>query len=70
MPIVKIDNLEYDLDTLSADARANLQMLQLTEQEIQRAQAQLAILQTARKAYLRGLKERLPAAPETAGAPA
>lgn len=60
MPTIKIDDIEYDLDSLSAEAKSQLQMLQVTEQEIQRLQLQLAIAQTARNAYANALKSALP----------
>lgn len=55
MPTIKIDNIDYDLDSLSAEAKAQLQMLQITDQEIKRLQAQLMIAQTAHNAYLQAL---------------
>ncbi len=60
MPTIKIDNKDYDLDALSAEARAQLISLQATDQEIQRLQIQLAIAQTARNAYAKALQELLP----------
>ena len=60
MPIIKIDNKDYDTDTLSTEAKQQLQMLSITEQEINRLQAQLAISQTARIAYANALKSALP----------
>ncbi|GAB1394640.1 tetratricopeptide repeat protein [Rhodocyclaceae bacterium] len=66
MPKIKIDNREYDTDSLSDVARQNLQMLQMTEQEIQRLQMQLAIAQTARNAFANALKQNLPATAEQA----
>ncbi len=61
MPIIKIDNKDYDTDTLSTEAKQQLQMLSITEQEIKRLQAQLAIAQTARISYASALKSALPA---------
>ena len=60
MPSIKIDNKDYDTDTLSTEAKQQLQMLSITEQEIKRLQAQLAIAQTARIAYANALKGALP----------
>ncbi len=60
MSTIKIDNIEYELDTLSQEAKSNLQMVQVVEQEIQRLQMQLAITQTARNAYGQALKASLP----------
>ena len=61
MPSIKIDNKDYDTDTLSNEAKQQLQMLSITEQEINRLQAQLAIAQTARISYANALKAALPA---------
>jgi hypothetical protein len=60
MPTIKIDNKEYDLDTLSDQCKAQLASIQFVEQELVRLQAQVAVLQTAKAAYLQGLKSSLP----------
>ena len=60
MPTITIDNQPYDLDSLTDQAKSNLQMLQVTEQEVQRLNLQLAIAQTARNAYASALKAALP----------
>lgn len=59
MPTIKINDKEYDLDQLSAEAKAQLASLRVTDAEIQRLQAQLAIAQTARNAYSRALMQAL-----------
>jgi hypothetical protein len=60
MPTIKIDNKEYDLDTLSDECKAQLASIQFVEQELARLQAQAAVLQTAKASYLQGLKASLP----------
>jgi hypothetical protein len=60
MPTITIDNKQYDTDALSDDAKKQLTSLQVTDQEIQRLNIQLAIAQTARNAYARALNELLP----------
>ena len=60
MPIIKIDNKDYDTDTLSDEAKAQLTNLNVCDMEIQRLQAQLAIAQTARMTYARALGEAFP----------
>ena len=60
MPIIKIDNVDYDTDTLSNDAKAQLVSLQFCDQELQRLQAQAAAIQTARIAYAKALQAALP----------
>jgi Family of unknown function (DUF6447) len=60
MPIIKVDNKEYERDTLSDEAKKQLQMLQYVDSELSRLQAQSAVLQTARAAYVNALKAALP----------
>ena len=60
MPNIKIDNKEYDLDTLSDECKAQLASIQFVEQELARLQAQASVLQTAKAAYLQALKASLP----------
>ena len=63
MTTIKIDNIEYDTDKLSDDAKAQLVSLQFCDQELQRLQAQAAAIQTARIAYSKALQSALPAMP-------
>jgi hypothetical protein len=42
MPIIKIDNIEYETDKLSDEAKAQLLSLQFCDQELARLQAQAA----------------------------
>ena len=60
MPTIKIDNIEYDIGSLSDDARAQLASIQFVDQELARLQAQTAVMQTARAAYVNALKAALP----------
>lgn len=57
MPTITINNQPYDTDTLPEAAKQQLQMLALTDAEINRLQTQLAIAQTAKNAYVRALAE-------------
>jgi len=59
MPIIKIDDKDYDTETLSEESKAQLQSLQFVDQELARLQAQAAILQTARIAYAKALSDAL-----------
>jgi hypothetical protein len=59
MPTIAIDQVEYDLDKLSDAAKAQIQMIQLVDQEIARLNTLLAIAQTARAAYANSLKAAL-----------
>ncbi len=61
MPMIKIDNVEYDTDKLSETAKAQLMNLQVVDQKIAATQQELAIQQTARNAYAQTLKDALAA---------
>lgn len=61
MAAITIDNLEYDTDILSAEAKNQLQSVQFVDAELARLNAQAAVLQTARSAYANALKEALAA---------
>lgn len=61
MPIINIDNKDYELDTLSEETKAQLASLQFVDAELQRLNAQNAVLQTARMAYAKALNEALTA---------
>jgi hypothetical protein len=63
MSTIKIDNVDYDTDMLSEEAKAQLVSMQFCDQELQRLQAQAAALQTARQAYAKALKDALPKVP-------
>jgi hypothetical protein len=60
MPTIKIDDKEYDLDSLSPEVKAQLEMLVATDNKIRELQRDLAIAQTARVAYSRALNDALP----------
>lgn len=57
--MIKIDEVEYDADKLSNEAKAQLMHLRIIDVENSRLQAQLAINQTARVAYVNALKAEL-----------
>ena len=60
MATLKIDNKEYDLDTLSDECKAQLASIQFVDKELARLQAQAAALQTAKAAYMQALQRALP----------
>jgi hypothetical protein len=62
MPTINIDNIDYDTDKLSDEAKAQLVSLQFCDQELARLQAQTAAYQTARMAYAKALQAALPTA--------
>ena len=60
MTTITIDTIDYDLDTLSNEAKAQFVSIQFVDQELARLQNQTAALQTARIAYSKALQEALP----------
>jgi hypothetical protein len=63
MTTIKINDKDYDIDSLSNEAKSQIQMIRLCDLELNRLNAQLAITQTARLAYSKSLQEALPALP-------
>ena len=61
MQTTKIDDKEYDVDTLSDEAKNQLASIQFVDSELARLQARAAALQTARMAYSKALQAVLPA---------
>jgi len=59
MTTITIDGTDYELEGLSDEIRAELQMVQLTDQELIRLRALTAMAQTARAAYAKRLNELL-----------
>ena len=59
MPKIKVDDKEYDLEQLSEAARAQLFHIQAADMEISRMNTLVALMQTARTAYMRALKTEL-----------
>ncbi|MFN2362445.1 MAG: DUF6447 family protein [Marinobacter sp.] len=57
---ITIDGQQYDVNSLSDNAKSQIANLRVTDQEIQRLNQQLAIAQTARAAYARALEAELP----------
>ena len=59
-PSISIDGLDYPIDALSDNAKAQLASVQVVDRRIANLQEELAILQTARIAYGNALKQELP----------
>ena len=57
--MIKIDGTDYDTETLSEAAKAQLMNLQVCDQKIAATQQELAIQQTARNAYAQALQAEL-----------
>jgi ABC-type antimicrobial peptide transport system ATPase subunit len=60
MAKVNIDGKEYDTDTLSNEAKINIQNVQYCEQKMVELKREVAIVQTARNTYAQALKNALP----------
>ncbi len=66
MSKVVIDGQEYALDQLSDAAKQQIASIQFVDGKIRNLQAELAVMQTARMAYVNALKELLSdASPES-----
>lgn len=63
MPTIKINGNDYDSNTLSQEAKAQLNMLAMADAEVKRLQTQLAIAQTAKNAYAQALAQAVDALP-------
>lgn len=61
MPIIKIDNKDYEFDTLSEETKAQLTSLQFVDAELKHLNAKAAVLQTARMSYAKAVNEALSA---------
>lgn len=56
---ITINGTEHDLSKLSENARAQVTNLRVTDAEIERIKATLAIFQTARMTYAKALNDEL-----------
>jgi len=60
MATITIDGKKYDMDTLSDEAKAQIQSIQFVDSKVTQLQSELAVYQTARNAYVANLKGELP----------
>lgn len=60
MTTITIDEKVYELEKLSDECKSQLGALRFVDAEIQRLQARLAAMQTARNAYAKAVGESLP----------
>ena len=56
---IKIDDVEYDLDALSDNAKSQLANIQFVDLQLQQLNNEWAISDTARIAYSRALKAEI-----------
>ncbi len=59
MTIIKIDDKDYDIETLSDEAKSQIQSIQFVDQELAKLNAQAAVMKTARIAYAKALNDAL-----------
>ena len=59
MATFNIDGVEYDLETMSEEAKAQIVSIQFVDGELARLQAKAAAYQTARIGYANELKKHL-----------
>jgi hypothetical protein len=60
MAKITIGNLEYDTESLSPEALAQLQSIQFVDSEVAQLTGRIAAMNTARIAYATALQELLP----------
>jgi hypothetical protein len=60
MAKISIDNVEYDTESLSPEALAQLQSIQFVDAELAGLNGRIAAMNTARNAYAAALQELLP----------
>ncbi len=60
MAKINVNNIEYEYDSLSDNAKGQVVNLQFVEAELQRFTALTAVYKTARDAYVQALQAELP----------
>jgi hypothetical protein len=60
MATLTIDGREYDTEQLSDAAKAQITNIQIVDQKLAQLQQEVAIMQTARNAYVQALQAELP----------
>ena len=59
MANITLDAKDYDIDSMSDEAKSQVASLQFLKNEMSRLQGQLAVYKTAEVGYVRALKEKL-----------
>lgn len=59
MVMIKIDDVDYDTDNMSDEAKAQIGSLQFTDGHIIRLKNEIALAETAKAAYIKALKVEL-----------
>ena len=56
MPTITIDGKDFELDDLSKEAKAQIDSIVLCDRKLAELQSEVAIVQTARNAYVAALQ--------------
>ncbi len=64
MSTISIDNVEYETESMSDEAVANLKSIQFVDGELARLNAQVSVMTTARIAYASALQRELNSEPD------
>ena len=59
MGTITINNIDYDIDTLSDEARGQVRSIQFIDSELEKLNARIAVMSTARMSYASTLQEIL-----------
>jgi hypothetical protein len=59
MPMIKIDDIEYNTEDLTDNGKAQVASLQFLEVQMGKLNSEVAVYQTARNAYIAALKAEL-----------
>lgn len=59
MPKIKLDDIEYNSEDMTENAKAQLVSLQFTDAQIRKLRQEIAISETARQAYIAVLKREI-----------
>ena len=59
MVMIKIDDVDYDTDNMSDEAKNQIGSLQFTDGHIIRLKNEIALAETAKAAYIKALKVEL-----------
>ena len=59
MPKITIDNIEYNTEDMSDNAKAQLASLQFLEVQMKKIKSEIAVYETAKSAYIQSLKAEL-----------
>lgn len=59
MPKITIDDIEYNTEDMSDNAKAQLASLQFLEVQMKKIKSEIAVYETAKSAYIQSLKTEL-----------